>query len=204
VETSAFDQVGCPLDDSGRNVCPPESELGILGCDTIAAPGDYLGGLDPALPINLCWKLGANGLRLEKDQFIYRDGCLLPQYARYVVQQDGKFILLENLADLQRMYAPITTQDEALSYAVAATGLSAYFGFEAPRGFRYFVRTLEDSHVVTGGGEFRVYLYDYKLCGCGPHTTEYVELLVKPDGQIEETGRTPVFEDPEQDNLCID
>jgi hypothetical protein len=204
VNTAPFQEAGCPLDDSGRNVCPPDSPLARLGCDIIAAPGDYLGGLEPAYPINLCWKLGAGGQFLPPEQYIYRDGCLLPQYARYVIQQDEQFVLLETLEELKKAYAPITSADEALSYAMAATGLSAYFGFEAPPGFRYFVDRLEDSHVLQDEQGYKVYLYDYQLCGCGPHTSSYVEVLIKADGSVEESGRTPAFEDPEQDNLCID
>jgi hypothetical protein len=204
VDTTPFQKAGCPVDDSGRNMCPPESLLGQLGCDYIADPGEYLGGLEPKDPLNLCWKIGESGQRLSQDDFIYRDGCLLPLYARYVIQRDGQFVLLKSLADLQKAYAPITSEDEALSYAIAATGLPAYFDFEAPRGFRYFVDGLEDSHVIANDQGYLVYLYDYKFCGCGPHTTFYVEVLIKADGTVEETGRTPVFEDPEQDSLCID
>jgi hypothetical protein len=185
-------------------MCPPESPLGKLGCDYIAAPGDYLGGLEPKDPLNLCWKIGAGGQTLSKDEYIYRDGCMLPRYARYVIQRDGKFVLLKSFTDLQKAYAPITSENEALSYAIAVTGLPAYFDFEAPQGFRYFVDGLEDSHVVANDQGYLVYLYDYKFCGCGPHTTFYVEVLIKADGTVEETGRTPVFEDPEQDSLCID
>lgn len=204
VDAGLFQQAGCPLDDSGRNLCPPESPLGQLGCDYIATPGSYLGGLDPAYPLNLCWKLGRGGQTLPRDQYLYREGCLLPQYVRYVVVQNGQYRLLQSLAELQKIYAPIVSPDEALSYALAATGLSAYYGFEAPAGFRYFVDRLEDSHVVETPQGYLVYLYHYQFCGCGPHTTSYVEVLIKPDGSLQETGRTPVFEDPEQDGLCID
>ena len=204
VDTAAFETAGCALDDSGRNVCPPESPLGRSGCDYIAAPGDYLGGLEPKDPINLCWKLGAGGQALTKEEYIYRDGCMLPLYARYVIQRDGQFVVLGSAADLKKAYAPITSAEEALSYAIAATGLPAYFGLEAPQGFRYFVDQLEDSHVTATDQGYLVYLYANKFCGCGPHTTSYVEVLIKPDGTLEETGRTPVFEDPEQDTLCID
>lgn len=204
VNIDAFQEAGCPMDDSGRNVCPPESPLGQLGCDTISTPGDYLGGLQPSYPIYLCWKIGSGGQFLSPEQYVYRDGCLLPMYARYVILRDGEYVLLEHRLDLQKAFAPITSTDEALSYAIAATGLSAYFGFEPPKGFRYFVDRVEDSHVKTVDQGYLVYLYDYQLCGCGPHTTSYVEVLIKPDGSVEETGRTPVFEDPEQDGLCID
>lgn len=204
VNTDAFEQAGCSIDDSGRMGCPPESLLGKLGCDYISTPGDYLGGLQPNVPINLCWKIGSGGQFLSADQYVYRDGCLLPLFARYVIYKDSQFILVENLHDLHKTFAPITSADEAMSYAIAATGLAAYYGLEPQKGFRYFVDRLEDSHVETVKNGYLVYLYDYKLCGCGPHTTSFVVVLIKPDGTVEEMSRIPVFEDPEQDNLCID
>ncbi len=204
VNTEPFQQSDCPVDDSGQNNCPPDSPIGQLGCDRISAPGDYLGGMDPSYPINMCWKRGGGGQTPSSEEYVYREGCLLPQYARYVIQRDGKFEVLRSVADLQKVYAPITSENEALSYALAATGLSAYYDLVAPPGFRYFVDKLEDTHVVSSDQGFLVYLYAYKFCGCGPHTTSYVEVLIKPDGSVQETGRTPVFEDPEQDTLCID
>jgi hypothetical protein len=204
VDTRPFEGAGCEADDSGRSICAPDSPLGQLGCEYISSPGDYLGGLDPNYPITLCWVSGPPALEFEKDEYIYRDGCLLPQVARYVIEQDGQLALLESQQDLIKAYAPITSEEEALSYAIASTGLSAYFGFEAPRGFRYFVDQLEDSHAVATGQGYLVYVYHYQLCGCGPHTTSLVELQVNPGGEIKETGRIPVFEDPEQDGLCID
>ena len=204
VDFSPFEDAGCADDGSGRSACPEDSPLGKLGCDYISSPGDYLGGLDPNYPIALCWASGPQALAAEGVEYIYRDGCLMPQLARYVIERDGQFELLETQQNLKQAYAPIISETEALSYAIASTGLSAYFGFEAPRGFRYFVDKLEDSHVVATSQGYLVYLYDYQLCGCGPHTTSYVELEVLASGEIKETGRIPVFEDPEQDGLCVD
>lgn len=200
----ALKESGCAVDDLGRTTCPPDSALGRLGCDDLALAGDYLGGLNPSHPINICWVLGSGGNFLAEEAYVYRTGCLLPRYARYVIERDGGFVLIRSEDELRKVYTPITSRDEALSYALAATGLSAYFGFEAPNGFRYFVDQLEDSHVVETDQGYLVYLFDYKLCGCGPHTTSYVEVFVSADGSIEERERSPLFEDPEQDQLCID
>jgi hypothetical protein len=198
-----FEQAGC-TEVNDQIDCPTDSPLSNFGCDSFSTPGDYLGGLDPAYPITICWKSGFGGQSLSQDQYIYRDGCSLPQYARYVISKDGQYLMLSSIEDMQKTYAPITSADEALSYALATTGLSAYFGFEAPRGFRYFVNQLEDSHVVESDQGYLVYLYDYQLCGCGPHTFSYVEVLINPNGNVQETGRIPVYEDPEQDTLCVD
>lgn len=204
VQPIPYDEAGCSQNEFGNIVCPADSVMGSLGCDELDAAGDYLGGLSPAYPINLCWKIGMGGERLSQDEYLYRTGCLLPRYARYVIQRDGNYQLVDSSDKLRETFAPITSADEALSYAIAATGLSAYFGFEPSPGFRYFVDQLEDTHVTQTGEGYLVYLYDYKLCGCGPHTSSYVEVLIKSDGTVQELNRIPVFEDPEQDQLCID
>ncbi len=204
IENSPFDQSSCPVDDSGRNVCPSDSPLGQLGCEWIAAPDEALSDLEPPYPINICWLRGYGGQFLTSEEYIYRTGCMLPQYARYVVQRQGQFVLLGSLPELQEAYAPISSEQEALSYALAATGLQAFVDFEAPPNYRYFVESVKDSQAILTDQGYLVNLYDYQLCGCGPHTTFAVEVLIKVNGSVEETSRTPAFEDPEQDSLCID
>jgi hypothetical protein len=195
-----FDQSGCSEDAGGQFVCPPDSVIGKLGCDSLAAPGAYLGGLEPAYPLNICWKDQAE----SEEQYIYHDGCLRPQYLNYIIQDQASYRLITNKAELAATYAPILTKDEALSYAMAATGLAAYFDLQPARSMRYFTKNLEDTHVEVTPDGYVVHLYAYQLCGCGPHTTSAVTLLVRQDGRLEELERNPVFEDPEQDGLCID
>ena len=204
VVTVPFDQSLCPLDDSGRHVCPPESALGRLGCEWIDAPDADLSGLEPPYPINLCWSRGEGGQWSSDADYIYRRGCMLPQYARYVIERDGQFLLLASLAELQQTFAPISSKEEALSYALAATGLQAISNFEAPPNYRYFIGSVKDSQAIVTDRGYRVNLYEYQFCGCGPHTTFAVEVLINQDGTVLETDRTPAFEDPEQDTLCID
>jgi hypothetical protein len=199
-----FDFSSCPIDDTGRNLCPPDSPLGKLGCEWITLPEADLCGLDPAYPGAVCWSLGQPGERLSSDEYVFRRGCMLPQYARYVIQRDGQFTLLSNLADLQNAFAPITSAAEALSYAQAATDFQQIISFKAPANYRYFVKEVADSRAIQTDQGYLVNLYNYKFCGCGPHTTFAVDVLIKTDGSIAETGRTPAFEDPEQDTLCID
>lgn len=204
VEGIPPETAGCEVNEYSQTICSPESPLGQLGCNELAIAGDFLGGLEPGLPLGLCLVVQPPGNSLPSGEYIYREGCMLPRYVRYVIQKDGQFQVLHSLDELKAIYAPITSENEALSYALAATGQSAYYGQIATKGWRYFVNQLEDTHVVATDKGYLVYLYDYQLCGCGPHTTEYVEVLVTSDGEIEETGRTPAFEDPEQDGLCVD
>lgn len=200
---SEFDDAGCP-EEYGRRRCQPDSALGQLGCEQIRPPGELLGALQPAYPMRLCLVLRNASQRLDKGEYVYREGCLMSEYVRYVIQKDGELAVLKSLADLQQTYAPIETENEALSYALAATGLGVRYGMTAQRDLRYFVDQLEDTNVRSVPEGYQVRLFDYKLCGCGPHPTFAVDVLVTRDGQIQELGREKIYEDPAEDKLCVD
>lgn len=201
--SKAFDASGC-REQYGRWICAPESALGQLGCEQIRPPGEVLSGLQPDFPLQVCIAQHDASEPLAEGEFIYRDGCLRADYVRYVILEDGQMRLLKSLADLQQVYAPVETEDEALSYALAASGLGVRYGITPQPGLRYFVDQLEDTYVETVPQGFRVHLFDYKLCGCGPHPTYAVDVLVSQDGQVQELSREKIYEDPAEDKLCID
>ncbi len=194
---------GCPRDDAGWG-CLPDSPLNTLGCDSVQPPGDLLGGLDPSYPIQLCLTRPEPGSALDRSAYLYKEGCLATVYVRYAIWREGDFELIQSAADLAAVYAPIASPEEALSYALAATGLGARYGLEPLKGYRYYVDELQDTHVVEVDDGYRVLLYDYKLCGCGPHTTYSVEVMVTRDGNVRELSRQEVYEDPAEDGLCVD
>lgn len=198
-----FGETGCS-EQYGRWICPPESALGRLGCEQIRPVGEVMGGLQPGYPLYVCLVFGEAGKPLPGDEFIYREGCLMAEYVRYAILQDGEWKLLKSAADLQRVYAPIETESEALSYALAASGLGVRYGITAQPDLRYFVDQIEDTHVAKEPQGFRVHLFDYRLCGCGPHPTYAVDILVTRDGQVVELSREKIYEDPAEDRLCVD
>jgi hypothetical protein len=198
-----FDDSSCP-EENGRQTCIPEGALEALGCEEVRPPGQVLDGLQPAYPLRLCLAAHQPGERLVEGEFIYHGGCLMSEYIRYVVIKDGGFVLLKSLADLQQAYAPIESEDEALSYALAASGLGVRYGLTSQPDLRYFVDQLEDTHVETVPQGYQVRLFDYKLCGCGPHPTYAVDVLVTSGGQLRELKREKIYEDPAEDNLCVD
>ncbi len=143
VDTQPFVDAGCSQ-GNGMSRCPPDSPLGNLGCLAIGNPEDYLGGLTPAYPINICLTRSPSPAQpLAEDQFIYKDGCMVRNYIRYVIYKDDQFQLITSLEALQETYAPIETEEEALSFAAAASGLSANFGMETNRKYQYFVEKIE-------------------------------------------------------------
>jgi hypothetical protein len=201
--TAAFDDSSCP-EQNGRRICVPDGLLGQFGCEQIRQPGMVLNGLQPAYPLRVCLVLSDASQPLAEGEYVYREGCLMSEYVRYVVNKDGELVMLKNLADLQQAYAPIETEEEALSYALAATRLGVRYGLTAQSDLRYFVDQLEDTYVQAVPEGYRVHLFDYKLCGCGPHPTYAVDVLVTQDGQINELSREKIYEDPAEDKLCVD
>jgi hypothetical protein len=204
VDQAGFDDTLCP-EQNGQRMCAPQSELGALGCEQIRPAGDILGGLRPIYPIRVCLAGRQPGApEPPKNEYLFREGCRLARYVRYVILKDGKVELIGSQNDLQRIYAPIENNLEAQSYALAASGLGVRYGLQPEPGLRYFVSELQDTYVQQIERGFQVHLYDYQVCGCGPHPTYAVDLLVTPLGELEELSREKVFEDPAEDGLCVD
>jgi hypothetical protein len=122
---------------------------------------------------------------------------------RYVVVQDGQFVLIRNEDEFRNIFAPVETADEALSYALAVTGLSAYYGLERQTGYEYFVEVVEDTHVDEMGSDgYRVHLFREEGDGWG--LTYAVEFRVTLTGYVEQVGLVPVYNDPTDDVCCQD
>jgi hypothetical protein len=180
-----------------------------FGCNQISQPSNYLGGLSPAYPIALCEvhpyaEESVNVDLVQGEDYFYNYGGLFPVYIRYLIVRDGEFQLIRNLDELQDVYAPIETPEEALSYALAATNLSAYYGIERNPDYTYEVDTLEDTHVETTDSGYVLHLYDYQDFGCGPFWTSTVDVQVTTDGTLTILDQEHVYRDPDNDNLCVD
>lgn len=207
-DMAVFKQAGCAIDEDGWWACPADSPIAALGCDRIKPVDALLGALDPVVSMAECLYYPTQHLEEHPDAFdtprLYNEGCLLPVYVRYVILNEGEFTILSTLDDLQTVFAPLESPDEALAYGLAATGLQAKYGLKRQPSFRYLTERLEDSHVKEAHGGYEVLLYHYQICGCGPHTTSAVWLEISRDGDLREISRTPAFENPQEDNLCVD
>lgn len=205
---NAFEEVGCEIDEDGLWACPESSLPAALRCDRIKPADPLLNALEPARPIAECLYYPTQHQEDDPAAFnaprLYNEGCLLPVYVRYVLLEKGEFVTMNSLADLQKAFAPLRSPAEALAYAVAATGLQAQFHLKRQANFRYLTDRLEDSHAVIAADGYEVLLYHYQICGCGPHTTSAVWLEVSQDGVLREISRTPAYENPQEDNLCVD
>jgi hypothetical protein len=202
VDTSPFQNIGCGVIPDYQP-CEATSLLGELGCKSLRDAGPLLGGLSPAYPLAYCVSRYQSGEN-DQDPSLFHRACLAGQNYRLALYKDGQFQLVNDLAELQAAFAPIETTDEALSYALAATGLDPQFGYQVNSTFRYLTQQIEDTNVTSTGNDYLVHLFDSQVCGCGPHPFFSVDVTVTRDGKIEVGKRQPVSEDPKMDGMCID
>jgi hypothetical protein len=203
VDTGPFESAGCSK-DSGYWRCPEGTQLKGLGCDFIEA-SSLLGGLSPAYPMVFCkMRQTHRPDDTQKQNYLFWDGCLVGDLVSLVIYQDEQFQLIRNLDELKASFAPVDSSDEALSYAMAATGLTPVYGFKVESGYRYEVSSLEDTHVVASSDGFQINLYQKRFCGCGPHPFFKIDVFVDKAGNLKISERQPVFENPAEDDLCVD
>ncbi len=182
-----------------------------FGCNEIQAPSNLIGGLDPSYPIIICGIRYIPGedseeltAEIENGQFLYYTGGLFGAYVRYVIYQNGEFVLLKTEEDFRKQFAPIESPDEALSYVLAVRNLSAYYGIQYDPAYEYEVDSIEDTYVTSETDGYLVHLFYDQVFGCGPHWISEVDVYVSIEGNIEERNSQALFRDPNLDELCVD
>ncbi len=207
VDFSPFEQAGCAEDWES---CAAQPALAEFGCDRVQPAEDLLGGL--GLPLAQCWirqRFDGSSPALqeitENKAYFHRLGCMLPVYVRYIAYQDGAFRLLKTPADWLALGGPLDTPDKALSYALAATGVYADYTLQVDPKLAYYTDSaIEQTSVEETAQGWRINLFDYQFCGCGPHDTSGVDVTLTKDGQLTLGEAQPLFRDPAEDGLCVD
>jgi len=166
-----------------------------LECNRGVRPSDMYGGLEPGYPIAVCWKDWREG-----DQCLRSEGGMFRICARAIARVDDTFRLVSTEADLRDLFAPIESPDEALSYALLATGYSTKYDPEdyrlavpdscdpGPEHYQYYIDVLEDTHVVEVENGYQVNLFDSQEFGCGPHPVWSITVQVNYDGALSESS----------------
>jgi hypothetical protein len=142
----------------------------------------------------------------EGDQCIRKEGFLDPKCVQARVKQDGVSRIIDSQEQLRDWFAPIESGDEALSYALLATGYSAKYAPEeyrlavgdlcdpGPERYHYYTDVLEDTHVVEVVNGYHINLFYSESVGCGPFPVSSVTVEVEFDGAISEFPRVKLFE----------
>ena len=143
---------------------------------------------------------------VEGEQCIRIDGGPNRKCVRVRVRSERPSRLISTQEELREWFAPIESAEEALTYAMIATGYSAKYDPEdyrlgvtdncdpGPEFYLYFTDVLEDTHVVEVINGYHVYLFDSVDYGCGPFPVSSVIVEVAFDGALSEFPMVRLFQ----------
>jgi hypothetical protein len=192
-----------PLDCLRASIAPlaPQAD-----CTLVFRLPPEAGALSPRVPIVGCLvdvdesDGGATGMLVT--------GCMRRSARTWIVYDDATHALhhLRTPRELASFFAPVDSLDEALALAMALTATRPlYFPPGALDDARYYAPRVEATHVdARDDGSYRVHLFDYGACGCGPHPYAAVDVIVRRDGTVSEGRATPAFAHTRDDRVCID
>ena len=205
-DRSPFQNIGCIWQTDTEAVCIQESIPQKMGCDTLTKPSEYIDALSTESEFVICSYRAdlTHGEENQDPKGLWDSGCKIPWKQRLLVYSDGDYLLISNLEDLKYNFAPLTNKDQALAYAMAATGFSPRFDLTDLAGFRMFTDPPQITNVQPTFDGYELFLYSLQKCGCGPHTNYMHKVKVTQSGVVEILETTPSFENPADDSLCVD
>ncbi|PKO07142.1 MAG: hypothetical protein CVU41_03470 [Chloroflexi bacterium HGW-Chloroflexi-3] len=205
-DPSPFQNIGCTWQTNDFAMCDQDSIPKKMGCDTLSKPSDYLSLLSPERMFVLCgyYPHMAEESQDPEPKGLWDSGCSLQVKQRLFSYLNGDYLLIRDQEDLKYNFAPITTAEQALGFAIATSGFSARFDLENLDGYRILADQLQETNVQVVSDGFEIILYRYQACGCGPHTTYMQKVKVTNSGDFQVLKSIPAFENPDEDSLCVD
>jgi hypothetical protein len=166
--------------------------------ENIEAPSISLGGLTPRLPLAQVYSSDF------KDKCLWQsEGMMLMCYSLVAKFRDT-LILIDTEKRFKETFAPIDSKEEAISYVAYLTRTYPKYDIENKSRYRSFISHFPSTYVKSATDGFEVLLHDKKVFGCGPHPNFYKLYKVTKAGQITLLRTVKMFEDPEEDALCVD
>lgn len=199
-DASAFLAQGCIQKEGLSSLnCSALSLDPAISCESFAQ-ASYMGALTPQVSIIECAQFDRNfeGIGLHGD------GCMMPVGISYLVAQGPKILLLDTPEKFAEFFGPVESPEEAIAFAHAMTGDYPDFDASFPDGYEAYVDTWDSTYVDVSEEGYKVHLFSYGLCGCGPHNTIWDDSLVHTDGTVEFVDSEPIYHDPAEDGLCVD
>ena len=190
VDLQVLRDAGCAIDwgrYGGAWVCPNNAAIKALGCDTLA-PDNLFAGFTPYYLIMRCHTFQSP----PPDREHFR--CTDYTYGSYLLFKDGQYRLIAAQSELQALFAPVDSADEALAYALVATDLTAKFTLDNVGG-EYYAETIKGTHVDETPEGYMVHLFadPPQRCGCATFVTSAVDVLVTREGRVEVIDSQPAY-----------
>jgi hypothetical protein len=187
-------QAGCQVGRFWWDVtCTPDSPLNRFGCAYLGDPQEVAYGLQPMIPLVAICMIETEEWEAAKAGGIYMVGCAFKSTVHYIFKIEDEYVLVSSADELNEMFAPIDSPEEAVSYAQLVTGLEAIYGFSYDPTLMYFHEMIEGTHVTKTDGLFDMNLFNYAECGCEPNFTTQIDIQVNRAGKITWKNAVPVY-----------
>jgi hypothetical protein len=207
VDITPFLEKGCKLvkKSEGKFGSLDCSAIGLekrFNCEALTGAPNELGGLSPSLPIIECWiRPGGNPPEMQGIESV---GCLLCRYIQYIAYINGEFQKIDSKEAFTSMFAPVSSPEEALGFAIALTDLHPKYDSKIPEDMIVETTEIHPTFIEKSGENHLVNLFGFDACGCGPHWFYSMQATVSKEGVITVDSRKNLYRDPKDDDLCID
>ena len=129
---------------------------------------------------------------------LWTSGCKLTSSVIYFAAMDHRIVRIASAKDLAATFAPVTSPEEAVSFAALVSGDDAFDKErKADDG-----KTMSTDPTRDGDG-WTFDLFRYQSCGCD-HPVMRVSYFVARDGMVTEKSHARALENADQSGMCKD
>lgn len=186
---------GHPIDMDMMDIERVKNQFSITG--TMRSVSRDLGGLTPSVPISEFEsdECEAQDAIITRSEFPFgKKLCKI-----YVVKNNDSFKLLKNQQDFSEFFSPVSTHEEALSFAVAVNpSVAAQYDFTLPSSYTYALRQINKTNVENKDENYRVNLFSNK---CNNTVLNEHIFLVSKSGTVTPLETQNIFSESAKQNL---
>jgi hypothetical protein len=162
----------------------------------IEEPAPELGGLSPRYPM------------LVFISYDVSDRCLKKVWDwvacyQLLIKKDEKYIVISDSSELKKIFAPVESPEEAISFACAVTNSYPLYTFNLDKNNKYTRKQIFKTYVNKIGTNYIVHLYQFGYLGCGPHYMYSMTYLVYKNGDVKQLAQEIIYDDTD-DHTCGD
>jgi len=182
------------ISDSMRNEIQCRIDSNIEGRSIFHEPGIEYGGFSPRYPMILLEGVGLQYLFATKGSLKHGEG-MIPVCYEIMIKKEDKYLIISNENELKKIYAPVETPEEAISFVCALTHSKPLYNFDLSIRNKYYKKVLNKTFVSKLDNDYVVRLYHFETFGCYPHSMYQITYLVRKNGDIKELSNEKIYDD---------
>jgi len=182
------------ISDSMRNEIKCRIDSNYEGRSMFYEPGIEYGGFSPRYPMVLLKGVGIPYIFVSKGSLKHGEG-IIPVWYEIMIKKEDKYLIISSESELKKIYAPVESPEEAISFVCALTHSKPLYKFDLSIRNKYYKKVLNKTFVSKLGNDYVVRLYHFETFGCYPHSMFLITYSVKKNGDIKELSREKIYED---------